>query len=119
MFYIDDNDYSITLSKGDTGAVTFTCTGYNFGENDRALFTIRNSRGSEIKKTAYALTDNAFTVTFRNSDTDTLAAGAYSYDVRYVIHPYYDANGAIVDGDQVITPRQPMRITILDTVGEI
>ena len=119
MFYIDDSDYSITLSKGDTGAVTFSSTGYDFGENDRALFTIRNSRGAVIKSTAYELTNNAFTVTFRNSDTDTLAAGTYNYDVRYIIHPYYDENGTIVDGNQVITPRQAMRITLLDTVGEI
>jgi hypothetical protein len=39
--------------------------------------------------------------------------------VRYIIHPYYDDSGNIVDGDQVITPRQPMELQLLQVVGEV
>lgn len=119
MFEVNDESYDITLSKGDTGAIQFTVSGYTFGENDRAQFTVRNSRGSIVKQVVCALVNNACTVTFLNADTDTLPAGTYSWDVRYVINPYYDESGALVDGDQVLTPRRPMRLIIVDTVGVI
>ena len=51
--------------------------------------------------------------------TDSLAAGTYQWDVRYVIHPYYDDDGNIVNGDQVITPHQPMEMQLLNVVGEV
>lgn len=113
--------YVITLSRGDTGAIKFIAdTDHTFTSDDRALFSIKNAVGEVVKQAAFELDENnAFTVTFFNSDTDTLTAGSYSWDVRYVIHPYYDAAGNIVDGDQVITPRQPMEMQILNVVGEV
>ena len=62
---------------------------------------------------------NDFTVTFLNADTDTLATGNYNWDVRYVINPYYDEDGKIVDGDQVITPNSPMSMSLQVVVGDI
>lgn len=62
---------------------------------------------------------NMFTVTFQNSDTDKVNPGGYSWDVRYVINPYYDEEGNIVDGDQVITPNPPMGAQVLTVVGDI
>ena len=119
MFNI--NGYVITLSRGDTGAIKCIAnTDYTFQSDDRALFSIKNSVGEVVKQAAFALDENnAFTVTFYNSDTDTLAAGSYSWDVRYIIHPYYDSAGHIINGDQVITPRQPMEMQILAVVGEV
>lgn len=117
MFQVDDT--RIILSRGDTGAVKFRATGCAFRSEDRALFTMKSPEGTIVKQTAYALTDGVFTVHFLNAETDHLAPGTYSYDVRYVIHPYYDASGNIVDGDQVITPRLPMEVNLLITVGEI
>ena len=113
--------YVITLSRGDTGAIKFIAdTDHTFTSDDRALFSIKNAVGEVVKQAAFELDENnAFTVTFFNSDTDTLTAGSYSWDVRYVIHPYYDTAGNIVDGDQVITPRQPMEMQILNVVGEV
>lgn len=115
------NGYTITLSRGDTGAIKFTAdTTHTFENEDRALFSIKNAIGEVVKQAAFALDENkAFTVTFFNADTDNLAAGSYSWDVRYIIHPYYDAAGNIVDGDQVITPRQPMEMQLLQVVGEV
>ena len=56
---------------------------------------------------------------FANAETDYLAPGSYTYDVRYVINPYYDSEGKIVDGDQVITPKTPRTVILLSTVGQI
>lgn len=114
------NGYDITLSKGDTGAILITTTTtYTFDENDRAVFTLKDGSGAIVKEVIAGLTNGAFTVEFYNQDTDTLASGNYSWDVRYVIHPYYDDAGRIINGDQVITPRQPMSLTLLNVVGEV
>lgn len=119
MFGVDG--YTITLSRGDTGAIKFIAdTEHVFDTQDRALFSIKNAIGEMVKQMAYPLDENkAFVVSFFNSDTDALAAGSYSWDVRYIIHPYYDDDGKIVDGDQVITPRQPMEMQLLQVVGEV
>lgn len=119
MFGVDG--YTITISRGDTGAIKFIAsTDYTFTSADRALFSVKNAIGEVVKQNAYELdAEKSFTVPFQNSDTDSLAAGSYSWDVRYVINPYYDDEGRIVDGDQVITPRQPMEIQLLQVVGEI
>ena len=115
------NGYTITLSRGDTGAIKFNAdTEYEFTSDDRALFSIKNAVGDVVKQQAFQLDENnAFVVPFLNADTDNLAAGTYSWDVRYIIHPYYDSEGRIVDGDQVITPRQPMEMQLLQVVGEV
>ena len=146
IFNVDGT--SITLSRGDTGAVRFranatirgTETEYKFKYNDRAVFTIKS--GTEIVKEKIAALDenNCFTVTFFNADTDTLSPGGYNWDVRYVINPYWEdavtetrtvvidgvetevdyvVSGRIVDGDQVVTPNLPMNMQLLTVVGDI
>lgn len=119
MFKVEGN--VITLSRGDTGALKFTAdTDYSFAENDRALFSVKNAIGEVVKQQAFEIDESkAFVVTFFNADTDSLAAGTYSWDVRYIINPYYDDTGKIIDGDQVITPQQPMDLQLLQVVGEI
>lgn len=113
--------FVITLSRGDTGAIKFTAnTEYTFDSADRGLFSVKNAVGEVVKQIASALDENkSFVVNFFNADTDMLAAGAYQWDVRYIIHPYYDASGKIVDGDQVITPKRPMEMQLLQVVGEV
>lgn len=176
MFQV--NGTEIQISRGDTGAILFTAeatrrdTGaaFTFGERDRAVFSIKNGQGTVVKQKAYPMTENEFKVIFFNQDTDTLPAGGYIWDVRYVINPYYEddppsgtwpdysdltfpvakgdkcmhegtyytAAQAIqtseewtpehwlcadfripVDGDQVITPQQPMGMNLLTVVGDI
>ena len=117
--------YAINLSRGDTGALKVTATAtldgepFTFGADDRALFSIKNGQGEVVKEKVAEITNNVFMVYFFNSDTDSLAPGNYLWDVRYVINPYYDASGRIVDGDQVITPKQPMNFQILTVVGDV
>lgn len=123
MFAVED--YVITLSRGDTGALRVNATAtlegspFTFGADDRALFSIKNANGEIIMQKACEMTDNSFVVYFLNADTDSLAPGAFSWDVRYIIHPYYDSEGKIIDGDQVITPKTPMNMTLLTVVGDV
>ena len=123
MFNVED--YTITLSRGDTGAMKINATAtldgepFTFGSDDRALFSIKNANGEIIMQKASAMTNNSFTVYFLNADTDSLAPGSFSWDVRYIIHPYYDTNGNIVDGDQVITPKTPQTMNLLTVVGDV
>lgn len=123
MFNVEGN--TITLSRGDTGALRITATAtldgqpYTFGPDDRALFSIKNGQGEIVKEKVAAMENNAFVVYFLNADTDSLSPSNYQWDVRYIIHPYYDAEGRIIDGDQVITPKTPQTMTILPVVGDI
>lgn len=123
MYSVDG--YTISLSKGDTGALkvkaTATLNGepFTFGADDRALFSIKNAQGEIVKEKVAELTNNNFTVYFLNSDTDKLSPGPYKWDVRYIIHPYYDDDGRIVNGDQVITPKMPQDMQLLTVVGEV
>ena len=121
----DVQDYVITLSRGDTGALKVNATAtlegepFTFGQDDRALFSIKNANGEIIMQKACEMENNSFTVYFLNADTDSLAPGEFSWDVRYIIHPYYDSEGKIIDGDQVITPKTPMNMTLLTVVGDV
>lgn len=120
MFKVEGT--TITLSRGDTGAFDVVATGYTFDSDDRAVFAIRDGTGAVVIQRAYQMTNNKFTVEFANGDTDTLRPGAsYTWDVRYVIDPVYDSSDppVIVDGDQVITPKTPMRLELLAVVGEV
>lgn len=123
MYIVDG--YDIRLSRGDTGALKVKATAtldgepFTFGADDRALFSIKNAQGEIVKEKIAELVDNDFTVYFLNADTDALAIGDYSWDVRYIIHPYYDADGRIVDGDQVITPELPQKLHLLTVVGDV
>lgn len=126
MFFVEGT--TINISSGDTGAIRLTAnakykgteTPYVFGERDRAVFTIKANNGEIIKQRAYPIVGNAFTVVFFNADTQAFTQSSYQWDVRYVINPYYEQGNPIpVDGDQVITPKLPMGVNILNVVGVI
>ena len=122
MFSVDPTTKKITLHRGDTGEVTFTATGMEFGSDDRALMTIKSGSGTEILKEYFELDDGAFTLEFTNPMTDYLTPGQYKYDIRYVKDPVWEGEGAsaqIVNGEYVNTPGSPFIIEVLDTVGQI
>lgn len=117
MFRIEGE--SIILSRGDTGEVTIGVTGFSFSANDRALFTVRDSNDGSVKmRRELPIVNNTVTITFVNSDTDSLASGSYQWDIRFVINPHY-TDGEIDDGDEVNTPNLPMELRLLPTVGQI
>ena len=118
MFYIDEND-QVYLSVGDTAAFTITATGHTFEQEDRALFTVKDASGEVVLERIYELDGGIFTVQLANADTDYLAPGRYTWDVRYVLTPYYDDKGRIISGDQVITPKLALALNLLPTVGEV
>lgn len=118
MFVVDTENYKIDLHRGDTGVIGITLTGHTFGADDRVLFTIKDQEGKIVKEGVYALTNNRFEVEFLNADTDHLMPGQYSWDVRCVVNPVY-ANNAIIDGDAVATPRDPMVVNLRTTVGQV
>ena len=119
MFRVDQESKAIYLSRGDTGAVTITVSGYTFGPLDRALFTLKDQSGGEKISRIYPMVNNTFTVKFDNADTDYLSDGDYPWDVRYVVEPVYDSEGKIVDGLAVRTPTLPLTLHIYTTVGQI
>lgn len=123
MFYVDG--YTINLTRGDTGGITIKANvskddeAFTFSSDDRALFSVKNGQGEILMEKAYEMTDNIFTVYFTNGDTDSFSPGSYSWDVRYIINPYYDSTGRIVSGDQVITPKEPQTLNLLTVIGEV
>ena len=120
MFNVNPETKTITMHRGDTGEVTIRVSGYTYGEDDRALFCVKDQNGGEVIKRVYEMTDNAFVVEFANADTDYLSPGSYKWDVRYVVDPQYDpVSGEIIDGDGVGTPGSPFQLIILSTVGQI
>ena len=113
MFAVDSTSGAIEMNKGDTGA--FLVAGerddsVDFTSDDRAVFTVKNSNGEILIERIYHLDDDdglgngVFLVEFHNNDTDWMDAGSYTYEGRFVVHPYYDAGGKIDDGDIVWTP---------------
>lgn len=118
----------IIISRGDTGAVRFNIdTEYQFQDEydgdpthgDRALFTIKDLSGGIVKRKVTKITDNSyFDIYFLHKDTADMREAQYRWDVRFLLHPYYDDDGNVADADQWITPKQPMEVQTLDVVGE-
>jgi len=125
VFSVDEATGNIQLSVGDTASFKITATGgYTFAEEDRALFTVKAPGGEVVLERAYPLAEEepgngVFIVQLSNADTDHLQPGDYSWDVRYVLHPYYDEAGRIVSGNQVTTPKLALTLTLLSVVGEV
>lgn len=130
MFEVDKT--TISMSIGDTGAVKFRTIGHTFNQGtpgnpydpenpaDLVLFTIKAANGNVLMERKYTPdTDGYFLVCFHNQDTKGWTAANYTWDVRFLIHPYYDENHNIIDVDQVITPYSPMAFTLRNTVGTV
>lgn len=118
MFNVDPTTKTITMHRGDTGEMSVTGRLATFSANDRALFTVKNSSGTEIIKRVYELEDGQFTVAFANADTDSLPPGTYYWDVRFIFDPHY-VDEEIDDGAGVDTPGSPYLLNLLSTVGQV
>lgn len=113
MFKVDYTTGAITMSVGDTGSFQVEAhrdDETDWTEDDRATLTIKNAEGSIVLERDYRLDDDeglgngVIGIEFQNSDTDTWNPGIYSWEMRYIVNPYYDSNGKIIDGDIVRTP---------------
>ena len=111
MFIVDENTGAVEMNVGDTGSwfidgardddVPFTA-------DDRAVFTVKNAAGEIVIDREYGLADEnlgngTIFVQLDNNDTDKLAPGTYTYEVRFVVNPYRE-DGKITSGDIVDTP---------------
>lgn len=122
---IDQKTLAITMHRGDTGGRYLRWrkkNGEPFNEGDVLLFMVK--QGNTVKMfREYPLDDDEgagngrFLFAFRNSDTDTWAAGTYKTEFKFVANPLY-TSGAVKDGDTVRTSIQST-LTINDVIIEV
>lgn len=111
MFEVDEETGAIEMNVGDTGAFEVEGTRDDdvaWTEDDRAVFTVKNGAGEIVIERVYRLDDEELgngvvLVQLHNADTDSLDPGAYTWEMRYIVRPYWDG-GRIVDGNIVRTP---------------
>lgn len=111
MFEVDEATGAIEMNVGDTGAFEVEGErddGVAWTEDDRAVFTVKNGAGEIVIERIYRLDDEELDngvvlVQLHNADTDRLDPGAYTWEMRYIVRPYWDS-GRIVDGNIVRTP---------------
>lgn len=110
MFEINRDTSVVTMHKGDTGAYYVTLrrtNGAPFEAGDVALYTVKQG-ATTVMEREFPLDDDdgagngRFLIAFRNSDTDSLASGTYSTEIRVVMNPKR-TGAAVVDGDNVRT----------------
>ena len=111
---VNEETMAVTMHKGDTGAYTVTIElvdGESFVDGDVAIYEVWqgnnmlihrefNLQPDEPTYTEYG--DGVFLIAFRNSDTDTWAAGTYDTEIRVSLNPIR-SSGKVVDGDTVRT----------------
>lgn len=118
MFKVDGD--KITISRGDTGALTIHANNATFDGNSRAVFTIASrGNGEIIFEQEYPLTNGSFTVTFSNDVTDDWQVGTHKWQVRYVWDPIYDVqSGKISGGSKVKTPWEEKDFVVQKVLSE-
>ena len=109
-FNFDSNTWAITMHRGDTGSKWVHATrgsGDDWTEDDRCLFTVRNTAGEVVIQRIYRLDDQwgagngYFLMEFHNNDTDTLPEGIYNTEWRFDISPQWNGTaptGRCVNG---------------------
>lgn len=115
MFKVEGD--KITITKGDTAALSVRATNKTFASADRALFTIATKGGQKVFEQEYELNNGVFTVQFTNDMTDDWDAGAYRWQVRYIVTPVRD-NGTIVGGAEVLTPWEPKDFVVQSVLSD-
>ena len=129
MWAVDTNTMAVTMHQGDTGAYTVTLEledGEDFVDGDVAIYEVWqgtnqlihrefNLQPDEPTYTEYG--DGVFLIAFRNSDTDTWAAGMYNTEIRVSLNPIR-SSGRVVDGNTVRTIVKST-ITIQDVLIKI
>ena len=111
--------FNVSIPRGDTGAFDIHVTGYDFGTDDRALFTIKNGNGKTIRRELLTITDNIVSIEFTHDQTKILAAGDYVWDVRWIVEPEYDEDDNLIGGEEIDTPYKDLKFSITGTTGDI
>lgn len=123
---IDKETSAVTMHRGDTGGYWVSLHRSSddlFEEGDVAIYEVWNGKTRLIHREFPLGDDNGdgngrFLISFRNSDTDTWAAGTYQTEIKVFLNPIR-VNGICKDGDNVRTiSKSKSTITILDTMIE-
>lgn len=116
MFKVEGD--KITITKGDTAALSIRATNKTFESADRAIFTIApRGAGEKLMEQEYELNNGVFTVEFTNDMTDEWAPGQYRWQVRYVVTPVRE-NGVITGGAEVLTPWEPKDFVVQSVLSD-
>jgi hypothetical protein len=108
----------ITITRGDTAALTVRATNKTFASADRAIFTIATKGGETKFSQEYELNNGNFAVQLTNAITSEFEPGVYKWQVRYVVSPVR-TDGAITDGSEVKTPKEPQDFVVLGVLTDI
>lgn len=131
MWAIDTNTMAVTMHKGDTGAywvnLSLSDESDSFVDGDVAIYEVWQGNTAMLEHREFNLQpetpteitpgNGRFLIAFRNSDTDTLAAGSYRTEIRVALNPVR-ASGKVKDGNLVRTVVQST-ISILDVLIDI
>ena len=139
-FNRNENATEITMHAGDTGAFKAHATrktGTDWTEDDRMLFTIKDTTGEIVLQRFYRLDDDeglgngVVEIQFHNNDTDKWTPGTYTTERRYDVNPRWDgtppegmcvnamtAGVKMIEGDVVRTVVQGT-LTIMGVLGDI
>ena len=113
------NGQTIRLSRGDTGLITFYPEETSLTENDRAVFTVRRRSGGMVMQKVIVPKEGKICVPLVNEETQALAAGEYEWDIRIALDAQVDAQGAVTDGREIMTPFPPSTMIVERVVGTI
>ena len=107
------------MHAGDTGSFKIHGTrksGEAWTEDDRMLFTIRNTQGDIMLQRIYRLDDQydlgdgIVLVEFHNDDTDQWDPGEYSTELRFDVSPIWDGTAPTARCVNALTPGTPKMI---------
>lgn len=80
MFRVSYNNIFIT--RGDTGVVEFSISGYELKANDTVVLTVKNNINASETLVEKQLDKNTMQFVINPNDTKNLAYGTYTYDVQ-------------------------------------
>lgn len=112
---------TLRVSAGDTGQVLVVPEGYTFDVSDRAILTVKSSRGNvNIEKVTAPDVEGNFVFNFTNMDTEDMDAHTdYSWDIRIAFGARLDDDGRVIDGEQVVSLFEPAPFMIEEVVGDV
>ena len=142
MFNVNLETGAVAMHRGDTGSFKIHASrggGDAWTEDDRMIYTVRDSQGEIVLQRFYRLDDQwdlgdgVVLIEFHNDDTDSWANGTYEVERRYVIDPVWEgtapvsrcadaltANARIVEGGVVRVPETGQTtMTLSDIYGEV
>ena len=115
MFNIEEKTGAVTLSQGDTGSYEIEAEredGEAWTENDRATWCLK--AGDEViweriyrldnPEDDETLENGVIRIEFTNAQTKALAAGSYTWEMRFAIGAYFNTGGRVISGNGVDTP---------------